>query len=263
MNVNKEVSRRGFLSSGLKYASGSLIVMSGVTRVLAGGQAFAQEASGGKNWTEQWKDHHWGFVVDTQKCIGCGRCVEACKLENKVPQNEPVYRTWVERYVVSPNGRVQVESPNGGLHGFPVESTADPVRGFFVPKLCNQCAKPPCVKVCPVAATYRTEDGVVLVDRKRCIGCQYCVQACPYGARFLHPELKVVDKCTWCYHRITKGLLPACVQVCPAGARIFGDMENPDSPVRAILQKERVNVLKPAMGTEPEVYYLGLDKVVG
>jgi len=259
------VTRRGFLASGVKVLSGGLVLAAGVTQLLPGEKGMARGATTGEKWVEHWGEHHWGFVVDTRKCIGCGRCVEACKLENGVPLEEPVYRTWVERYVVDTNGRVWVDSPGGGQHGFPAdrEDVLKPAKSFFTPKLCNQCEKPPCVKVCPVAATYRTGDGVILVDQERCIGCRYCIQACPYGARFLHPELKVADKCTWCYHRITKGLLPACVQVCPVGARIFGDLEQADSPVRAILESERVNVLKPAMGTEPQVYYLGLDKVVG
>ncbi|KKM10844.1 hypothetical protein SY88_12000 [Clostridiales bacterium PH28_bin88] len=245
--------------------SGGLVIVTGVTQLLPGGKGAALGAAAGQKWADQWEEHHWGFVVDTRKCIGCGRCVRACKEENHVPLDDHVYRTWVERYMVDTNDRVWVDSPDGGLHGFPAdrEDVPKPAKSFFTPKLCNQCEKPPCVRVCPVAATYRTGDGVTLVDQERCIGCRYCIQACPYGARFLHPELKVADKCTWCYHRITKGMLPACVQVCPVGARVFGDLEQPDSPVRAILESERVNVLKPAMGTEPRVYYLGLDKVVG
>jgi len=118
------------------------------------------------------------------------------------------------------------------------------------------------VQVCPVGATYKTKDGVVLIDRARCIGCRYCIQACPYGARYLDPRYHVVDKCTWCYHRITKGLLPACVEVCPVGARVFGDLRDPESPVRKIIQAERVNVLKPDLGTKPQVYYVGLQEGV-
>jgi len=104
-----------------------------------------------------------------------------------------------------------------------------------------------------------TKDGVVLVDYKYCIGCRYCIQACPYGARYLHPKERVADKCTWCYHRITKGLHPACVEVCPVGARVFGDLRDPRSPVRKLLREERVYVLKPDLGTRPKVFYIGID----
>ncbi|HKZ51597.1 MAG TPA: 4Fe-4S dicluster domain-containing protein, partial [Dehalococcoidia bacterium] len=150
------------------------------------------------------------------------------------------------------------------------DSEDDIVRGFFVCKLCNQCDNPPCVQVCPVRATYKTEDGVILIDQERCIGCGYCIQACPYGARYFLPdvrrtpmgEVRVVDKCNWCYHRITKGRDPACVEVCPVSARLFGDLNDPESIVSRTLRERQVSVLKPEMGVEPKVYYLGLREGV-
>ena len=124
-----------------------------------------------------------------------------------------------------------------------------------MPRLCMQCDNSPCTGVCPVGATYRTEDGVILVDARRCIGCGYCVVACPYGARYLVPAGPeapndtpgVADKCTWCYHRISRNLEPACVEVCPVGARMFGDAADPDDPIatrspsgpRAVLARVR------------------------
>ena len=131
-----------------------------------------------------------------------------------------------------------------------------------MPKLCNQCTHPACVQVCPTGATYKTEDGVVVIDHTYCIGCQYCVQACPYGARFFDERRNVTDKCTWCYHRITKGLQPACVEVCPVGARIFGDRNDKQSPISQFIQNNRVRVLKPETGNGPNVFYVGLDKDV-
>ncbi len=107
-----------------------------------------------------------------------------------------------------------------------------------------------------------TNDGVVLVDQEHCIGCGYCIQACPYGARFFLPDKNIIDKCTWCYHRIHKGLVPACVEVCPVEARVFGDLWDPESPVRKILAERRIYVLKPDLGTEPKVYYIGFEKGV-
>ncbi|HEY5190945.1 MAG TPA: 4Fe-4S dicluster domain-containing protein, partial [Candidatus Deferrimicrobium sp.] len=130
---------------------------------------------------------------------------------------------------------------------------------FFVPKLCNQCASPPCVQVCPVGATFQTKDGVVLVNEKTCIGCRYCIQACPYGARYLHPATRTADKCTFCYHRISHGLLPACVEVCPTQARIFGDLNAAASPMSRFLRMNKIHVLKPGLNTEPKVYYANLD----
>jgi Fe-S-cluster-containing dehydrogenase component len=116
--------------------------------------------------------------------------------------------------------------------------------------------------VCPTGATYQTKDGVVLIDHSYCIGCQYCVQACPYGVREYNHVLGVTDKCTWCYHRITKGLLPACVEVCPVEARVFGDRNDPQSPISLFLRNNRVEVLKPETGNAPNVFYVGIDREV-
>ena len=115
------------------------------------------------------------------------------------------------------------------------------------------------MQVCPVGATYKTPDGVVLVDRKWCIGCGYCIMACPYGARFFHPTYHTAEKCTFCYHRISDGLPSACVQACPFGARQIGNMKDPDDPVTRAISTERVTVLKSEFGTKPQVYYVGLD----
>ena len=221
-----------------------------------------------------WTKHQWGFGVDANKCIGCLRCVEACKKENDVPGNAHQFRTWVERYVyLEGEDHVRIDS-----HQDPVNIAASGSekeyrfanrykdakvdKGFFVPKLCNQCTHPACVQVCPVGATYRTKDGVVLVDPTYCIGCRYCVQACPYGARLFNEEKGVADKCTWCYHRITKGLQPACVEVCPVGARVFGDQKDKESPISLFIRNNRVQVLRPESGNAPNVFYVGIDKEV-
>ncbi len=211
----------------------------------------------------------WGFLVDTTKCVGCGLCVKACKTENEIPYDAPVTRTWVERYVITRDGKCYIDSPMGGRDGFTEQQirgeTPDPaeiVKAFFVPKLCNQCDKPACVQVCPVGATYKTSDGVVLVDRTWCIGCGYCIMACPYGVRFFHPVLKVAEKCTFCYHRISKGMKTACVQACPFGARRIGNLKDPEDEVTKIIMTERVAVLKDEYGTKPQVFYIGLDNNV-
>jgi Fe-S-cluster-containing dehydrogenase component len=216
--------------------------------------------------------HNYAFIVDTTKCIGCGACVRACKLENKVPDG--LFRTWVERHTITRNSRVTVDSPEGALHGFqelesvpvsPARRTSgtsaggEVAKAFFVSKLCNHCSDPPCVPVCPIGATYQTPDGVVLTDPNYCFGCAYCIEACPYGVRFKNPNTGTADKCTWCYHRITKGLLPACVEACPTGARQFGDAAAPDSDIAKVLNSHRVDVLRKEMGTRPKVYYIGLD----
>ena len=214
------------------------------------------------------KAHEWVFIVDTARCIGCGRCVRACKEENSVPMDPRYTRTWIERYVQTADGEMHVDSPDAGINGFTSFEAnreyagQDITKAFFVPKLCNQCEKPPCVQVCPVAATYQTDDGIVLVNRDKCIGCRYCIQACPYGARYLDPDEHVADKCTWCYHRISRGLPPACVVACPVGARKFGDLRDPESEVSKIVAELRLYVLKEDLGTKPRVHYTQLDEGV-
>jgi Fe-S-cluster-containing dehydrogenase component len=201
----------------------------------------------------------YGMGVDVDKCIGCGKCIEACRTENHVP-GDFFHRTWVERYIIEKDGEVlvhSIDSPDG-QSGEGV-SEQNVLRSFFVPKLCNHCDNPPCVQVCPVGATFETDDGVVLVDAQRCIGCRYCIQACPYGARFFNPVTDTADKCTFCYHRITQGLLPACVEVCPTQARMFGDLKSPASPLTQMRRMDKVHYLKAHLNTEPKVFYVNLD----
>ena len=208
--------------------------------------------------------HDYGMGVDISKCIGCGRCMDACKTENDVPRDEHFVRTWVERYVIQVDGETTVQAidPNAEPAAESRLSEKGILRTFFVPKLCNHCENPPCVQVCPVGATFTSPDGVVLVDRDYCIGCRYCIQACPYGARFLHPVTHTAEKCTFCYHRLVKGLQPACVEVCPTGARIFGDLTARNSPLVRFTRFNEIQVLKDHLNTEPRVYYANLDREV-
>ncbi len=202
-------------------------------------------------------DHWWAMTIDIETCIGCGNCVRGCSAENGVPRG--YFRTWIERYAVGESAEApQVDSPNGGIEGFPPREDTG-TKTFFVPKLCNHCADSPCTQVCPVGATFVSPDGVVLVDEKYCLGCRYCVQACPYGCRFIHPEKKTAEKCTLCYHRITKGLTTACCESCPTHARTLADLKNPNDPVHEFLKNNAVQVLKPSMATHAKIYYNGLD----
>jgi Fe-S-cluster-containing dehydrogenase component len=215
--------------------------------------------------------HQWQMAMDVEKCIGCGLCVEACKKENHVPREPGYFRTWVERYIIKKpkagtamaRGETTVDSPNGGIGGFPPSPVPkqEILKSFFVPKLCNLCRHSPCDQACPVGATFRSPDGVVLVDKTYCIGCSFCVQACPYGCRFISPVTHTAEKCTLCYHRITRGLKPACVEVCPTGTRIFGDLKDPspNNPLRKFYENRKLQTLKPHLGTEPRVFYAGMD----
>jgi len=242
------------------------ILLGTMALVVPGSVAAAAQRKGLSDWygvkylpTE----HLYAMGMKVDRCIGCGRCVDGCKKENNVPDYPFFFRTWVERYIETEDGQTIVESPNGGKDGFkPPPSDMKIFKSFFVPKICNQCEKPPCVQVCPVGATYRTKDGVVLVDSQYCIGCRYCIQACPYGARFIRPETKTAEKCTFCYHRIVKGLLPACVEVCPTQARVFGDLKIQASPITQFMRFNKTFVLKPGLNTEPKVYYADIDSEV-
>lgn len=265
-NDDKDTSRREFiktvLDAGAKtFTFGSLICITAKLRLPEAG------ASDGVVQKELQMPAIYGFLVDTMKCIGCGSCVRADKAENDVP--EQYFRTWVEQYTFYENGEVVVNSPKGASEGFAEKGRAfqpkgdeKPVKGFFVPKLCNHCINTPCIQVCPVGASYKTPEGVVLVDKKTCVGCGYCVQACPFGSRYIHPVTNVADKCTWCYHRISKGLKPACVLACPVGARTFGNVNDANSEISKALRENRVQVLKSYMGTNPRTRYIGLDSEV-
>ena len=191
----------------------------------------------------------YGMVIDLRRCYGCHACSVSCKSEHNIRLG--VFRSYVN----------QVEVAHG-----------QSIRRSFVPRLCNHCDRPPCVKVCPVEATYKREDGVVMIRKERCIGCRYCMAACPYGARSFKwtrgeeqsmdwPSNRygVVDKCDLCVHRIDSGVMPSCVNTCPAKARIFGDMHDPNSEVAKIVSTAPVATIAPELGTEPHVFYVNLD----
>lgn len=180
---------------------------------------------------------HYGMLIDVRRCIGCHACSVACKAEFDVPLG--VTRSWVE-YVE------KGEFPNVGRS--------------FLPRLCNHCDRPACVPVCPTGATWkRAEDGIVVVDDDICIGCKYCIQACPYDARFINPVTGSADKCDFCLHRVSQGLEPACVETCIGRARIFGDLNDPDSEIAKEIASNPVTVLRQGQGTEPSVYYIAAD----
>ena len=275
--ADRRMSRRTVLELGvvaLPCLAGSSLLFDWLTRLADSGPTeVAEPITAAYDATA----HRWGFVVDTNACIGCGLCVVACKDENNVPEDPRYSRTWVERHTRTVDGIVHVDSPEGGIDGYAPGEAPIVVGGSavidarFVPRLCMQCENSPCTVVCPVGATYRTPDGVILVDEDRCIGCGYCVVACPYGARYITPAggdtprgvPGVADKCTFCYHRITRGERPACVDACPVGARAFGDLDDPTSPVSVTLRERPTKVLKAALGTRPRVYYLGLEGEAG
>jgi tetrathionate reductase subunit B len=256
-------SRRQFLNKASTIAFGSfsltLLPMSNDLPPSESGAASSEglSAGTGDNAKDSGEDVLYGFLVDTEKCVGTGKCLTACREENNVP--EGYSRTWVERFVHYKDGTVQVDLvPETGF----AESGVPPIapelvdRAYFVPKLCNQCEDAPCNQVCPVHAAFTSPEGIELVDPDRCIGCAYCVQACPYGVRFINPDTGNADKCTWCYHRIKRDETPACVEACPVDARVFGRLDDPESEISRRIATVPTSVLKEHLGTHPKLHYI-------
>jgi len=215
----------------------------------------------------------YAMIIDLDKCVGCQACVISCKEENSVLSSTPEEYAKKRRPLWN---RVITEYKEGEYPN---------VNASVMPIICNHCENPPCVPVCPVDATYKREDGGMVLQRyERCIGCKYCMVACPYGQRFFNftqqPELEyhnpdvprreagVVEKCTFCVHRLDKakaenkkigspdGVVPACTEACPVGTRTFGDLDDPDSAVSKLLASRRNYQIRADLGTEPQVYYL-------
>jgi len=261
-NQTPDLKRRAFMEKILKGTiAGSVFLVIPAGPLIC---KIPEQIKGIRGNKYEMTSKKFAFIVDITSCIGCGSCCVADKREYNVPDHN--YRTWVERYIKDYDDKVYVDSPNGALDGYhgPRKDIKKPIRDtFFVPKLCNMCKEPSCVQVCPVGATFKTPDGFVLIDKKHCVGCGYCIQACPYGARFLNPATNSADKCTWCYHRVRKGLVPACVNACPTGARQFGDLNDKNSNVFKKLNGPGViSVLKKEMGNQPALYYQGLRREV-
>jgi len=215
----------------------------------------------------------YGYALNIGRCIGCRKCVYACMKENNLSRDPQVQYIRVLKMKKEGQG-IDLETSD---HDYPQEEAGDP-NYYYMPVQCQQCSKPPCVKVCPVKATWQEKDGIVVVDYNWCIGCRYCEAACPYHARRfnfgkprvpsreLNPDMAylsnrpryvgVMEKCTFCLQRTRKGRYPACAEVCPTGARKFGNLRDPDSEVRKIIERERVYVLKQDLGTVPKFYYI-------
>jgi len=213
----------------------------------------------------------FGYALDLSRCIGCRRCVYACVKENNQSRDPQIQ--WIRVLEMEKDKGIDFEEANPYYNP---EKVPDPDH-FYVPVACQQCRHPQCTQVCPVGATWQEPDGIVVIDYDWCIGCRYCMAACPYGARHfnfgepqvpageLNPNLHylgnrprprgVVEKCTFCVQRTRAGRYPACVEICPVGARKFGNLLDPESEIARILRDKRVFVLKSELKTEPKFYY--------
>jgi len=215
----------------------------------------------------------YGYGLDLSRCIGCRRCVYGCVAENNQSREPQIH--WIRVLQLNKERGVDLEDAEEYYNPSKV-----PEKGhFYMPVQCQQCESPPCVKVCPVQATWKERDGITVVDYNWCIGCRYCMAACPYGARHfnwkkaglppaeMNPEthylgnrprpVGVVEKCTFCIQRVrnTPGRYTACVEVCPVGARKFGNLLDPESEIRYVIENKRVFILKEDLNTRPKFYY--------
>ncbi len=213
----------------------------------------------------------FAYALDIARCIGCRRCVYACVDENNQSRDPQIH--WIQVYEMSKEAGIDFTeaTPYYDAEQVPREGH------FYMPVACQHCQNPPCTKVCPVGATWKEDDGIVVIDYDWCIGCRYCMAACPYGARHFNwrtpkipseeinpnthylgnrPRYKgVVEKCSFCIQRTRKGRYPACVEICPVGARKFGNLLDPNSEIRHILETKRVFVLKKELNTHPKFFY--------
>ncbi len=260
-----KIDRRDFLKIGGLGALG--IAAKPVINVLSKGESAEASHGGGAVGGKR-----LAMVVDLKKCKeGCTDCIDACHKAHNVPDfhnpKDEVKWLWNEPYEKA-FPEQEHEWVGGGMKGGPVMV------------LCNHCDNPPCVRVCPTKATFRREDGIVMMDYHRCIGCRFCMAACPYGSRsfnwrnprgcdasgntFIEKQnpgfptrtTGVVEKCNFCAERLAKGLIPACAEACKENAIVFGDLEEADSEVREVLHSNYTIRRKPGLGTRPQIYYI-------
>jgi Fe-S-cluster-containing dehydrogenase component len=217
--ASKPLSRRAFLRSALGAGAAAAV---GGAALIAERSAFAAPTCASQPVAQ------YALVIDTTKCVGCGACVEACNIRNHLPEGKSY------------------------IHILPKGEKSNP---WFLPVQCQHCANPPCAHVCPTNATYRRDDGVVLINEKLCVGCKYCEVACPYQARTFDEKRGVVDKCWLCLDYVLEGREPACVQSCVLGARLFGRQDDPSSEVAQLIASGEAKPLHPEFGTWPSVLY--------
>lgn len=213
----------------------------------------------------------FGYALDLSRCIGCRRCVYACVNENNQSRDPQIQWIRVLKMNKSEGIELNESDPYYDPEMVPEEDS------FYMPVACQQCRNAPCVQVCPVEATWQEPDGIVVIDYDWCIGCRCCMSACPYGARHFNwaePQIPseevnpnmhvlgnrprpkgVVEKCTFCIHRVREGRYPSCVEICPVGARKFGNLLDETSEIRYLMREKRVFVLKEDLNTQPKFYY--------
>jgi Fe-S-cluster-containing dehydrogenase component len=279
------MSRRHFATIGAAAAAGFVLTACGPRRLrempkerlhsMIGDMEREYKAKYGMDFTVDdtgpMPGVQFAYALDLSRCIGCRRCVYACVKENNQSRDPQIH--WIRVFQMDKAEGVNFEK--GDPYYNPKQVPED--GHFYVPVACQQCRNSPCRKVCPTGATWMEDDGIVVIDYDWCIGCRYCMAACPYGARhfnFAEPSIPkdqlnpvthvlgnrprprgVVEKCTFCIQRTRKGRYPACVEICPVGARKFGNLLDPNSEIRYIIEHKRVMVLKEELNTMPKFFY--------
>lgn len=299
--LEEKVSRRDFLKRSAVVASGSAALIAAMSPLRLLKESVTAEEFVQKHYKEMSKEElekvmerikkkverRYGIIPDLRdvkpmdgveyvyalnlsRCNGSRRCVHACVNENNQSRSPEIQYITVLKM---PKGTMDMD--RGTRHYHDAQVPQDDF--YYLPVQCQQCENPPCVKACPVEATWQEKDGITVIDYDWCIGCRYCEAACPYWARrfnFAEPEIPperlnpdmaylsnrprpkgVVEKCHFCLHRTREGKLPACLEACPTGARIFGNILDPDSEVSYVLKNKRVFILKEEAGTMPRFFY--------
>jgi molybdopterin-containing oxidoreductase family iron-sulfur binding subunit len=280
-----KVTRRTFVAGGAAAAAGLVLTACGMKRLYEMPRARLMKAV--EDLEREYNEKHsakitisdapalpgveFAYALDISRCIGCRRCVYACVEENNQSRDPQIH--WIR--VLAMEKENGVDFSHADPYYQPEKVPED--GKFYIPVSCQQCRNAPCTKVCPTGATWTEPDGIVVVDYDWCIGCRYCMAACPYGARHFNwtdpsipegsvnpkthylgnrPRPKgVVEKCTFCIQRTRAGRYPACVEVCPVGARKFGNLLDKDGEIRYIIEHKRVLVLKEDLNTVPRFFY--------
>lgn len=222
--MKTNVSRRNFLKKSATLCSGAALLSTGLFSLTS-----LVTASNGKTLKV-----NFGMVIDNTKCIGCGLCQEACNTRHELPEGE----YFIKLYKDYERGMY----PNIVVENFTTQ--------------CNHCENPPCARICPTGATYLNEEGIMVMNTKKCIGCKGCITACPYNARIWSEKIGAPDKCNFCDGFVQAGKDPACVKACPRDARIFGDLNDRNGTLSKMIMERRLEPLKAELGTKPKIYYV-------
>lgn len=222
--MESEVSRRSFIKKTATLCTGVVLLSTGIF-------SFTDLTTASNGNVKKIK---YGMVIDNTKCIACGQCQKACRSRHGLPEGENFIKIYKDFQTgVQPNIKIE-------------NLTAQ----------CNHCENAPCARICPTKTTYMNEDGIMVMDSSKCIGCKGCITACPYNARIWSEKFQTPEKCNFCDGYVQKGMQPACVEACPVSARTFGDLNDPESSVSLMISKRRLTSLRANLGTKPKIYYV-------